>query len=105
MFGIDFAFNSAWWWLLALPLLLYIPLMGWGSLSGIGWGRWLTAVLLRCGIMLLIVAALAEAQFRRTSDKMTVIYLLDQSESIPAEQRRAMLDYAVKDVARRTTSS
>ena len=99
MFGTDFAVNNYWWLLLLIPLLFYIPIMGWGSLSGIGRGRWIAAVLLRAVIMILIVLALAEAQFRRTSDKMTVIYLLDQSESIPAEQRRAMLDYAVKDVA------
>ncbi len=98
MFGIDLPFDSPYWWLLAIPLILYVPLMGWGSLSGIGWGRWLTAVLLRVGVVLLIIAALAEMQYRRTSEKLTVIYLFDQSESIPPEQRRAMIDYAVKDV-------
>ena len=37
--------------------------------------------------MLLIVAALAEMQYQRTSDRLTVIYLLDQSLSIPEARR------------------
>src|SRR4029079_9849095 len=41
----------------------------------------------------LIVAALAEMQYQRTSDKLTVIYLLDQSLSIPEARRDAMIDY------------
>ncbi|MCA9268371.1 MAG: VWA domain-containing protein, partial [Planctomycetales bacterium] len=99
MFGTELAFDSP-WWLLALPLLwIAVPVVSYGSLSGIGWGRWLTAVLLRCTIVTLLVLALAEAQYLRTSERMTVIYLLDQSESIPAEQRRAMLDYVIKEVS------
>ena len=37
------------------------------------------------------VAALAETQYQRTSDKVTVIYLLDQSLSIPEPRRLEML--------------
>ena len=42
---------------------------------------------------MLIVAALAEMQYQRTSDRLTVIYLLDQSLSIPEARREAMIRY------------
>ena len=41
---------------------------------------------------------LAEIQLKRTSDRLTVIYLLDQSMSIPEEQRRTMIDYVNHEV-------
>ena len=44
--------------------------------------------------------ALAEIQLLQTSDKVTVIYLLDQSESIPLVKRQAMLEYTIQAVAR-----
>ena len=39
------------------------------------------------------MAALAEMQYQRTSDRLTVIYLLDQSLSIPEARRDAMISY------------
>ena len=45
------------------------------------------ALALRTLVMLLLVAALAEMQYQRTSDRLTVIYLLDQSLSIPEARR------------------
>src|SRR5690606_38189403 len=63
------------------------------SLSGLGRVRRVVAVGLRTLCLVLIVFALAGAQMKRTSDRMTVIYLLDQSESIPLAQRQAMVDY------------
>jgi uncharacterized membrane protein len=82
-----------------LLLLLLLPLL-WGlsyrSLSGLGhWRRWM-ALGLRSLVYLLVVLALAEMQFLRSSDRMTVIYLLDQSASIPQTQRDAMVQF-VKD--------
>jgi len=86
-------FNSPWW----LLLLLLLPAMWWfsfHSLSGLGHWRRILALFLRTVVMLLIVAALAEMQYQRTSDRVTVIYLLDQSLSIPQSRRDAMIRYA-----------
>lgn len=84
-----------------LGLLLLLPLL-WGfsyrSLSGLGTWRRCFAISLRTLVFVLVVLALAEAQYRRVSDRMTVIYLLDQSESIPAEQRTAMVDFVKESV-------
>jgi uncharacterized membrane protein len=85
-------FNSPWY----LLLLLLLPAMWWfsfHSLSGLGRWRRLMALALRTLVMLLLVAALAEMQYQRTSDRLTVIYLLDQSLSIPEARRGAMIAY------------
>jgi uncharacterized membrane protein len=82
-----------------LLLLLLLPVLwavSFRSLSGLGTWRRLVALGLRSLVFLLIVLALAETQFLRRSDRMTVIYLLDQSASIPQAQREAMVEY-VKD--------
>ena len=97
MLGFDIAFDSPWY----LLLLVFLPLLwvfSFKSLSGFGPIRRMFALLFRTVVLLLIVLALAETQYERKSDKLTVIYLLDQSLSIPAEQRQAMLDYVEKEV-------
>jgi uncharacterized membrane protein len=79
-----------------LALIALIPVMWWlgfQSLAGLGPWRRALALVLRSLVMLLLVFALANAQYRRTTDRLTVVYLLDQSLSIPAEQRQAMLQY------------
>jgi uncharacterized membrane protein/Mg-chelatase subunit ChlD len=88
---LDF-FNSPWY----LLLLLLLPFMWWfsfHSLSGLGRWRRLFALSLRTLVVMIIVAALAEMQYRQTSDRITVIYLLDQSLSIPEARRGAMIRY------------
>ena len=91
-----------------LALLALIPLVAWlgyRSLAGLGpFRRWL-ALALRCTVMLLIVLALADMQFRRHSDELSVVFLLDQSLSIPAAQREAMLGYVDATVSQHRDST
>src|SRR4051812_47262428 len=85
-------FNNPWY----LLLLAVLPVMWWfsfSSLSGLGQRRRLFAIGLRTLVLVLLVAALAGMQYQRTSDKLTVIYLLAQSLSIPEARRDAMIDY------------
>ncbi len=99
MFGIDIGFVHPWY----LALLLLLPLLwvfSFRSLSGLGPYRRLFALAFRTLVFGLIVLALAEVQTLRTSDKVTVTYLLDQSESIPMAQRQAMLDYVRQSVSK-----
>jgi len=93
------AFDSPWYLLLllAVPVLWIISFR---NLSGLGRWRRLVAIGLRSLVFVLIVLALADVQLRRTNERLTVIYLLDQSLSIPAAQRDAMLEYVVRDVKR-----
>lgn len=85
-----------------LALLAILPLLWWASyrsLSGLGRVRRIVALALRSLVMALLIFALAEMQSVRRSDRVTVIYLLDQSLSVPEEQRREMIDYVNASVA------
>src|SRR5690606_11940036 len=92
------------WYLLALLLL---PLLWWfshRSLAGLGTSRRGVAILLRSLVLTAIILALAETQWQWISERLTVIYVLDQSESIPPEKRQLILDYVVREVARHRNS-
>ena len=93
-----FAFDQP-WYLLLLLLLPVIWYLSRDSLSSMGRWRRAFALLFRTLVLLLIVASLAETQFLRMNDRLTVIYMLDQSESIPKQQRDAMLNFVKHDVS------
>jgi uncharacterized membrane protein/Mg-chelatase subunit ChlD len=99
MFDYDLTFQSPWW----LLLLLVIPVM-WAlslrSLSGLGRRRRWAALLFRTVVLTAVILALAEVQLKRTSDRLTVLYVLDVSESIPRKQRQAMVKYVNEDIKR-----
>jgi uncharacterized membrane protein/Mg-chelatase subunit ChlD len=99
MLNFHLSFQSPWY----LLLLAILPALGWlsfRSLAGLGHGRRLLALLLRCLVLGLLILALAETQMVRISQRLTVIYLLDQSLSIPPERREAMLKYVDAEVHR-----
>jgi uncharacterized membrane protein len=86
------AFDSPWY----LALLAALPLIWWSSfrsLGGLGRVRRAVAIALRTLVFALLVLALAETQWVRTTDRLTVIYLLDQSLSISQAQTDAMIKY------------
>ncbi|MCA9169176.1 MAG: VWA domain-containing protein [Planctomycetales bacterium] len=84
------------WLLLLLPIIWKLS---YRSLGGLGRWRRLFALAFRSLVLIAIVMALAEFQYLRRSDRVTVIYLLDQSASIPQAQREAMVQY-VKDAVK-----
>ena len=82
-------FDAPWY----LGLLALVPVLWWFSyrrLAGLEPIRRLAVLALRSTVLALLILALAEAQLVRTSDRLTVLYLLDQSLSIPVAQRQAM---------------
>src|SRR3954467_9439201 len=97
MFNFKIAFDQP-WWLLLLALVPLLWIFSFRSLSGLGPFRRVFALLFRTAVLVLLVLALAGIQIQKISDRVTVIYLLDQSESIPKLTREAMLDYVMKDV-------
>lgn len=97
MLNIKIAFDQP-WWLLLLLLLPLLWMFSFQSLSGLGRYRRLFALFFRTAVFTLLVMALAGIQIQKISDRVTVIYLLDQSESIPKPTREAMLEYVMKDV-------
>ncbi|TWU24352.1 von Willebrand factor type A domain protein [Novipirellula galeiformis] len=85
------------WLLLLLPLLWWF---GFSSLAALGRYRRAFALLFRSVVWTGIVLALAGVQLVWVSDRVTVMYLLDQSESIPRVKRQVMLDYVISNVRR-----
>lgn len=99
LFDTQIAFNRPGY----LFLMLAIPLLwfwSFRSLAGLGRSRRLIILSLTSCVVALLAAALAEVQWQRISDRMTVIYLLDQSFSIPQVQRQAMMRYVDAEVGR-----
>jgi len=97
MFFEKLGFSSPWY----LLLLMILPVIWWlsyRSLSGLGFTRRWTAIVFRTVLISAIVFALAGIQWRQQSDRVSVFYLLDQSESVPADKRKLMLDYVCAEV-------
>lgn len=99
MFGWNLGFESP-WWLLLLALIPVIWIFSFRSLAGLGRIRRIVAMGLRTLVLLLIVLCLADAQLLKTSEKLTVMYVLDQSESVPRPRREAMMHYVIREVAK-----
>jgi hypothetical protein len=97
MFGWQFSFDKPLW----LLGLLLLPLLWWfsfRSLAGLGQLRRIAALGLRTIVLAIFVLALAEIQLQWVSERLAVVFVLDQSLSIPEEQRRAMRDYVAREV-------
>jgi uncharacterized membrane protein/Mg-chelatase subunit ChlD len=97
MFRFYETFDSP-WYLLLLALVPLIWILSYRSLSGLGGVRRFIALGLRTLVLVAVVLALAETQWVQRSEKITVMYLLDQSASIPAAPREAMLEYVEREV-------
>ena len=94
---IEIGFQYPWY----LLLLFLIPMVWWlglKSLAGLGPWRRAIAIVLRTAVMLLVIFAIAGIQWIWSSEKLTVIYLLDQSDSIPVAKRQLMFEYAIQSV-------
>lgn len=97
MLGYQIDFDQP-WFLLLLGLAPLVWIFSFRSLAGLGRYRRLFALALRTSVLVLMTLALAGVQLQRVSDRVTVLYLLDQSESIPKLTREAMLQYVMRDV-------
>jgi Mg-chelatase subunit ChlD len=94
---VNLIFHNPWF----LALLAVVPLLWWTgrmSMAGMGHVRALLALALRAAVVVMIVLALAGMQTSRVRQTVSVVYLLDQSLSIPAEKRRAMFEHVVRAV-------
>ena len=92
MSALPFAFGAPWYLvcLLALPAVF---LFSRHSLAGLPPVRRAATILLRSLVLILVIFALAEFRWRKTNDRLAVIFVSDLSESIPAEQREAERQY------------
>ncbi len=84
-------------WLLAiLPLG---AIYGYRHLQSLGRARCLLAILLRMAVFGALIFALAGTRLAWTTDRVSVMYVLDQSESISLEQRERMYEFARRNAA------
>ncbi len=97
MGNISISFQAP-WLLLLLGLVPLLWMTSFRALAGLGTGRRIAALSLRSSVLLLIILALAGVQWVWISNKVTAIYLLDQSDSIPRAKRDIMLDFAIQSV-------
>lgn len=76
-------------WLLLIPLLgVLTVLVAWRSLSGLGRVTWWVALATRLLVIGVLAGALAEPRWRRPARDVSVILVLDVSDSVPAGLRQ-----------------
>ena len=88
-----FSFDSPNYLWLLVPLLPAMWFVGRRSLSGLGRVRGGLALLLRSAVALLLVLALAELQWVRSHQRLSVFFLVDRSLSMPDDAARPIADY------------
>lgn len=92
MGGYAFHFGQP-WWLLAAALAVPVVWPAWRHLAALGRARRAAAVALRVIVVLLLVGLLAEPTLTRTHDQVTLITVLDRSQSISESLGKAALEY------------
>ena len=81
-------------WLVLLPILVFLVYY-WSrkSLSGLGRWRRRLAITARFAVLSLIVLALAEPQIVWRNDRLTTLYAVDLSQSVPRDKIEPMLNF------------
>ena len=81
-------------WLVLLPILGFLVYY-WSrkSLSGLGRWRRRLAISARFAVLSLIVLALAEPQIVWRNDRLTTLYMVDLSQSVPRDKIEPMLNF------------
>ena len=87
------------WWLLGCILLVPIVWLGLRNLAALGPVRRVLAIVLRCLVVIILIALLAQPMLTRTSRRMTLIAVIDRSQSIPANLHKDALDYLSRALA------
>ena len=77
--------------LATIPLLI---LLSFRSMAGLGPIRRVLAIGMRCAVVTAMVLALAGAQWVKTQDDLSVIFVVDRSSSVPRELQRNAFDFA-----------
>ncbi|MGD8499942.1 MAG: glutamine amidotransferase, partial [Phycisphaerales bacterium] len=81
------------WWLVGCLLLVPIVWLGRRNLAALGPVRRVLAIVLRCVVIIILVALLARPMLTRKSRRLTLIAVIDRSQSIPTERQQASQDY------------
>jgi len=86
-------------WLVGLVLLIPVVWLGMRSMIALGPVRRWSAIVLRCLAVVILVLLLARLTVARKNEKVTVIAVIDRSQSIPAERLQEGLHYLEEQLA------
>lgn len=92
-------FDRPWWLLLAPVCWALVWLLSRRSLSGLGPGTRVAAIVIRCLVLGLFAAALAEPNIRRVGKDVAVIVVVDKSQSMPRTAGERLRTYLERGVA------
>ena len=92
----DFRFVNTYYLLLLIPLIVFTIALGWRLALSRG-RRW-TAMSLRVVVIALVLFSLAEIQHSEMSDRLTTIYVLDDSDSIPPDKKKQAEEFIKESV-------
>ena len=81
------------WWLLACLLAPPMVALAWRNLASLGGRRRLLAAVMRVLVLLLLAGIIARPMVTRKNDQLTVIAVLDRSQSVPPELQSASLAF------------
>lgn len=81
------------WWLVGCILLVPVVWLARRNLTALGSVRRVLATVLRCIVILILIALLARPMVTRKSRRLTLIAVIDRSQSIPTKLQQASLDY------------
>jgi len=82
------------WLLLLLPLFLWL---GWPSRGKSQFSEY-AALILRSSLIVCLIFALAELTIQIPNDRLSVLYLLDVSDSIPRAQQRVAVNFVQQSI-------
>jgi len=88
-------------WLAAALLVPLLIWFSWRNLASLGPVRRVLAMTLRCLVTLLLVALLAGPELARRHEQVTLITVLDRSQSIPAKLQEQGLAWLAEALARK----
>jgi len=84
------------WWLVVCVLVVPIVWLARRHLAALSPTRRMLAIILRCMTVIILVALLARLTRTRKNEQLTLIAVIDRSQSIPARLQQASLDYLSK---------
>jgi hypothetical protein len=87
------------WWLVGCLLLVPIVWLGRRNLTALGPVRRVLAIVLRCVVIIILLALLARPMLTRKSRRLTLIAVIDRSQSIPTGLQQASQDYLSQALA------
>ena len=100
IFNHTLLFNHPWWLLAALAAVPMVAL-AWRALAAVGPVRRYLAAAVRVIVVLLLALLLADPVLTQKHDQVTVIAVVDRSQSVPPEVGKAALAYLAEALAKR----